>query len=83
MLNDEQHEQLKKLIYKMKHVNHRDAFSDLAGIIDPQHWYRGRYLKPRREGHLPDEVLMDAHQKSVDRKFVQENPSGPAIIRAI
>lgn len=58
MLNDQQHEQLKKLVtialgrvstgYIHDSSQRHHAMEDIADIVDPEHWLRGQQIKPRR-----------------------------------
>ena len=86
MLNDEQHEKLKKLIkialqrnanghfytFEQRHA----ALEDMADIVDPEHWVRGQYFKTVRPGRLPDEELNDAFQPIAQRKFLPRRAEG-------
>ena len=80
MINDEQHEQLKKLIKIAKSRNangyfydsnqRHAALEDIADIVDPEHWNRGLNFKDKITTRLPDDVLNDSYQPNNQRKYL-------------
>lgn len=86
MLNDEQHEKLKKLVeialkrnangYHYDFNQRHNALEDIADIIDPEHWTRGMHMKTRRPGRLPDEELNDVFKPTSQREFMPRRAEG-------